>query len=112
VAEFQKEREMALQMVRGLEEQMRAELESKDLTISKLQSKLTVNILDRILFDSGEAVLKPDGETVLRKIASILAQHPELKIQVIGHTDNLPIRPSARRESPIRVSSRRDTDAG
>jgi len=96
VAELEKEKEMAVQMARGLEEEMRAELESKDVTISKLQGKLTVNILDRILFDSGEAVLKTDGEAVLRKIASILAQHPELKIHVIGHTDNVPIRPSAR----------------
>jgi len=96
VGELEQEKEMAVKMAHGLEEQMRAELESKDVTISKLQGKLTVNILDRILFDSGEAVLKTDGETVLNKIAAILAQHPELKIHVIGHTDNVPIRPSAR----------------
>lgn len=71
---------------------MRADLESKDVTISKLQGKLTVNILDRVMFDSGESVLKPDGELVLRKIAAILVEHPELKIHVIGHTDNVPIR--------------------
>jgi chemotaxis protein MotB len=40
-------------------------------------------------------VLKPDGQAVLLKVASILAGHPELKIHVIGHTDNVPIRPSA-----------------
>lgn len=96
IAELEKEKAMAVQSARGLEEQMRAELESKDVTISKLQGKLTVNILDRILFDSGEAVLKPDGETVLNKIAAILAQHAELKIHVIGHTDNVPIRAGAR----------------
>ena len=96
VAELEKEKEMAAQMARGLEEQMRADLESKDVTISKLQGKLTVNILDRILFDSGEAELKPAGEVVLRKIASILTQHPELKVHVIGHTDNVPIRATAR----------------
>jgi len=96
VAKLEKEKETAVISARGLEEQMRAELESKDVTISKLQGKLTVNILDRILFDSGEAVLKPDGETVLNKIAAILAQHPELKIHVIGHTDNVPIRSNAR----------------
>jgi chemotaxis protein MotB len=44
------------------------------------------------MFDSGEAILKPDGESVMRKIAAILIQHPELKIHVIGHTDNVPIR--------------------
>ena len=96
VAELEKEKALAVQSAHGLEEQMRAELESKDVTISKLQGKLTVNILDRILFESGEAVLKPDGETVLNKIAAILAQHPELKIHVIGHTDNVPIRAGAR----------------
>ena len=96
VAELEREKEMTVQMARGLEEEMRAELESKDVTISKLQGKLTVNILDRILFDSGEAVLQPPGEAVLQKVATILAQHRELKIHVIGHTDNVPIRASAR----------------
>ena len=96
VMALEKEKEMTLQMARGLEDQMRAELESKDVTISKLQGKLTVNILDRILFDSGEAVVKADGEAILQKIASIPKQHPDLKIHVIGHTDNVPIRPSAR----------------
>jgi chemotaxis protein MotB len=79
-------------MAKGLENEMRADLESKDVTISNLQGKLTVNILDRVMFDSGEAILQPNGEAVLRKIATILAGHPALKIQVIGHTDNVPIR--------------------
>jgi len=79
---------------------MRAALESKDVTISKLQGKLTVNILDHVLFDSGEADLKPEGEAVLTKVAAILAQHPELKIHVIGHTDNVPIRATARPRFP------------
>ena len=75
---------------------MRAALESKDVTISRLQGKLTVNILDRILFDSGEADLKPDGAAVLRKVAGILDEHTNLQIHVVGHTDNVPIRPGAR----------------
>ena len=32
---------------------------------NNLKGKLTVNILDRVMFDSGEAVLKPDGAAVL-----------------------------------------------
>jgi chemotaxis protein MotB len=92
VSDLQKEKDLAAQMSKSLENEMRADLESKDVTISKLQGKLTVNILDRVLFDSGEAILKPDGETVLRKIAALLAAHPTLKIHVIGHTDNVPIR--------------------
>ncbi|WP_160164530.1 OmpA/MotB family protein [Pedosphaera parvula] len=92
VADLQKEKEKVGQTAKGLEDEMRSDLESRDVTISNLKGKLTVNILDRVMFDSGEAAVKPDGESVLRKIATILAGHPELKIQVIGHTDNVPIR--------------------
>lgn len=76
----------------GLEQKLRSELESRDITISELQGKLTVNILDRILFDSGEARLKAEGETVLRKVAQVLTQFPNRAVQVVGHTDNAPIR--------------------
>ena len=92
VADLEKEKADAAQMAKGLEDEMRSDLESKDVTISNLKGKLTVNILDRVMFDSGEAVLKPDGESVMRKMAALLSGHPELKIQVVGHTDNVPIR--------------------
>jgi chemotaxis protein MotB len=95
VAGLQKEKELASKTSKSLEDEMRSQLESRDVTISKLQGKLTVNIVDRVMFDSGEAVLKPDGEVVMRKIASILQQHPQLAIHVIGHTDNIPIRQTA-----------------
>jgi chemotaxis protein MotB len=92
VADLEQEKAVAAQMSKGLEDEMRADLESKDVTISKLQGKLTVNILDRVLFSSGEAVVQPSGESVLRKIAALLVAHPNLKIHVIGHTDNVPFR--------------------
>lgn len=92
VADLEKEKAEAARMAKGLEDEMRSDLETKDVTISNLRGKLTVNILDRVMFDSGEAVLKPDGESVMRKIAVLLSGHPELKIQVVGHTDNVPIR--------------------
>lgn len=96
IAELEKEKEAVTQSRRSLEDEMRTALESRDVTISRLQGKLTVNILDRVLFDSGEAVLKADGEAVLLKVAGILAQHANLQVHVVGHTDNVPIRASAR----------------
>lgn len=92
---LQQERQAATQSHKSLEQEMRAALESKDVTISQLQGKLTVNILDRVLFDSGEATLKVDGQTVLQQVANVLAAHPQLRIHVIGHTDNVPIRATA-----------------
>jgi chemotaxis protein MotB len=96
IIELQREKEAVAQAQKLLEQEMRAALESKDITISQLQGKLTVSILDRILFDSGEAVLKSEGEQVLQQIAAVLAQHPTRQIHVIGHTDNVPIRAGAR----------------
>jgi chemotaxis protein MotB len=93
--ELRKEKELAEQQAKSLEEEMRTDLESKDVAISKLQGKLTVTIVDRVMFDSGEAILKPDGAAVMQKIADLLSGHPALKIHVIGHTDNVPIRQSA-----------------
>ncbi len=75
-----------------LEKDMRTALESKDVTISELKGQLTVNILDQVLFDSGEAELKPEGPQVLRKIAAVLQQAPGRQIHVVGHPDNVPIR--------------------
>jgi len=89
---LQREKEGALQQQSALEQQMRNALESKDVTISELQGRLTVNILDRVLFDSGEAELRPEGQQVLLKMAGVLAQHGQRQIHVVGHTDNVPIR--------------------
>jgi chemotaxis protein MotB len=107
VGDLQKERELAGQMARNLENEMRTSLESKDITISNLQGRLTVTIVDRVMFDSGEAVLKPDGAAVMTKIAALLAEHPKLKIHVIGHTDNVPLRSGVRFASNWELSTAR-----
>jgi len=107
VADLQQEKDMAGQMARNLESEMRADLESKDVAISNLKGRLTVTIVDRVMFDSGEAVLKPDGAAVMKKIASLLASHPKLKIHVIGHTDNVPLRSGARFASNWELSTAR-----
>jgi chemotaxis protein MotB len=100
IADLQKQQDIVVHTHQSLEDEMRNALESKDVTISQLQGKLTVNILDRVMFDSGEAELKPAGATVLRKVAAVLAQHPNIKVHVIGHTDNVPIRAVARNRFP------------
>ena len=93
---LQRENQEANQAQKSMETEMRQVLESKDVTISQLQGRLTVNILDRILFDSGEAAVKSEGEKVLQQIATVLAQFPKRQINVVGHTDNIPIRAGSR----------------
>ena len=58
---------------------------------SKEQRGLVVNIVtDRVLFDLGEATLRPQGARVLDAIAPVLKDLPN-EMVVEGHTDNLPI---------------------
>jgi outer membrane protein OmpA-like peptidoglycan-associated protein len=41
-----------------------------------------------ILFDFDRATLKPESDPVLAEIGSLLASSPQLKLLVVGHTDN------------------------
>jgi len=100
IQSLRKERETEIASRKSLEDEMRSAIESKDVTISQLQGKLTVNILDRVMFESGEAELKPDGESVLLKVADVLKQHSALMVHVVGHTDNVPIRAGGRSRFP------------
>jgi chemotaxis protein MotB len=97
---LREEKESIARSQLSLEAEMRRALESRDVTISELQGKLTVDILDRVLFDSGEATLKEEGRHILQRVADVLAQYPNRQIHVIGHTDNVPIRAGARGRYP------------
>ena len=42
-----------------------------------------------IYFDTGKGDIKPESEPILQEIAKLLQQNPELKLYVVGHTDNV-----------------------
>ncbi len=42
-----------------------------------------------INFDIGKSVIKPDSMAVIEQIAALLKAHPELKVSIEGHTDNV-----------------------
>lgn len=72
---------------------MEAEIKRGEVTISELQGQLTVNMVERILFDSGKADIKPGGLDILRRVGGILKGAADQSIRVEGHTDNVPISP-------------------
>jgi outer membrane protein OmpA-like peptidoglycan-associated protein len=45
--------------------------------------------LHGIYFDFGKDTIRPESEPVLRDIATALAHHPDWKIAIEGHTDNI-----------------------
>jgi chemotaxis protein MotB len=75
-----------------LETDLKAQLQTKDVTISQLEGKLSVDILNRVLFDLGKAELKAEGKQILSDVATALEGLPNRPIHVIGHTDNIPFK--------------------
>jgi chemotaxis protein MotB len=74
-------------------DKMRSEISRGEVTISELQGKLTVNLVEKILFDSGSAEIKTGGKDVLSKVGTILNDVKDKEIRVEGYSDNLPISP-------------------
>ena len=80
--------------------QLQKEVNAGQVTISQYQDRLTVNVAEKIFFDSGNAALKPDGKEVLKKMGAIIKGLTDKVIRVEGHTDNVPIAKSLRTTYP------------
>lgn len=74
-----------------LQEQMQVEIKKGDIRLSESGGKLRVDLVDKLLFESGEAQISKRGEGVLARVGAVLAQIDDKQIQVSGHTDNLPL---------------------
>ena len=72
-------------------EKMKSEISRGQITISELKGKLTVNMVDSILFDSGRAEVKKGGHEILGKVVSILKDVKDKSIRIEGHTDDVQI---------------------
>jgi len=66
---------------------LKSEIEKGQIKIKEAQGRLSVDLIDKILFDSGSTVIKPDGQAALRKVASVLRGVTDKDILVEGHTD-------------------------
>jgi len=75
----------------GLLKGMEKEVEAGRVVIEQLKGKLSVKVLDEILFDSGSAQIKPEGREVLRRLGEMLKAQTDQAIVIEGHTDNVPI---------------------
>lgn len=79
-----------------LEKQLQQQIQEKDLQISALEGKLKIQLLDKILFNPGNAVITPRGREVLKNLAAELKKLQGIQLSVEGHTDNQPLSAEAR----------------
>lgn len=75
----------------SLVNEMKQEIKEGEIQITQLKDRLTVNLVDKILFDSGSAAIKGKGQKVLDRVGEILKTVTDRQIKVEGHTDNVPI---------------------
>ncbi len=75
----------------ALVDELQSEIASGQVTITELSGKLTVNLSNAILFDSGKTKVKDGGVQALQKVATVLAKVSGRQILVEGHTDNVPV---------------------
>ena len=78
----------------SLQDKMKAEIKRGEIRLSQAGGRIRVDLVDKILFDSGSADLSKRGEEVLGRIGSVLAKVEDKQIQISGHTDDNPIRDS------------------
>ena len=60
------------------------------LNMLEVHGELVLRLPEKLMFDRGEAILRPDGKTALDAIAAELRSRP-VRIRVEGHTDSTPI---------------------
>jgi len=76
------------------------------LDLKKRRYGLIVNLSD-VLFDTAQATLKPGAREKLARVSGILVTHPDLKLEIEGHTDSVGSEPynqglSERRAESVR----------
>ena len=83
----------------SLVDTLKEEIEQKEVKISRLKGNLQIDLVDKILFDSGSAQVNARGRKVLQKVSNALKKIGDRRVVVEGHTDDQPIRggPTAER---------------
>jgi chemotaxis protein MotB len=67
--------------------------------IQGANGQITVTLVDKVLFKSGEADLSPEGEQTLTRLGTVLKNVDKL-VEVAGHADNQPVKSEIRELYP------------
>ncbi len=104
MAKSSKEKEEEIQRLNSAHEQLikelQAEIQNQEIQITQLADRLSVSLVDKILFPSGEAEITPAGLKVLERVGNIIKNVQDKTIRVEGHTDNVPIHPRLQKQFP------------
>jgi chemotaxis protein MotB len=92
--ELRKQREAAerrLAAFHALNEKLASLISAGELEVYMRNGLPVIALPSEVLFASGKAELAKKGEKALSKVGAALAELPKQRIQVSGHTDNVPV---------------------
>jgi len=107
----ERQAQQRLATFRNMLERFQKMIESGQLRVKIVRGRMVVELSENILFDSGRADLKKEGQAALTEVASVLASIPDRDFQIAGHTDNVPIK-SAKFPSNWHLSIARALNVG
>jgi len=99
-------RERELKVYKDLFAQLKRLVDAGTIEVVFRKGRMTVKLSNAILFDSGQARLRPEGEAAVAEIVPALQSIGDREFLVAGHTDNDPIK-TARYKSNWELSTAR-----
>ena len=72
-----------------------ADESSKEVIVEGVKEGIRFSIAGRLLFDTGVAYLKPEGQEMLRRVREVLNDFPDLRVRIEGHSDDSPVPPNS-----------------
>jgi len=100
------EREETIRQLRGVIDEQNARVKSlldnvksaltgfssDELTVREEGGKVYVAMSDKLLFESGSAIVNEMGKSALGKLANVLNKQQDIDVYIEGHTDSVPIK--------------------
>jgi chemotaxis protein MotB len=75
-------------------------IDAGHLKVTTRHGRIVLQLHNDVLFDKGEADLKPDGKAAVSEVAATLRSVGGKRFQVAGHTDNEPITTDKKKQFP------------
>jgi chemotaxis protein MotB len=104
IVDISTEKEEEIARLKGTYDQlvasMKDEIKQGQINITQMADRLSVTMVDKILFPSGEVEITPEGVAILTRIGEIIKNTRGEIIRVEGHTDNVRIAPRLQQKFP------------
>lgn len=96
-----------MRLYKRLQDQVKPLSDAGQLQVKVQQGRLLLALPEGVLFDSGKADLKPEGQLVLDQVAQLLKGVDGRSFQVQGHTDNSSLKSGGKYGSNWELSAAR-----